>query len=221
MQTNKVVIFGNTQTAELANYYLEKDTDYDVVAFTADTKFLDSDKFENKPIVAFEEIEKLYPPSGFLLFAPLTAVKMNSVRERVFNQGKLLGYNFCSYISTKATVLSDQIGENCFILEDNTIQPKTQIGNNCVLWSGNHIGHHSTIGHHNFFTSHVVLSGNCKVADNCFFGVNATIRDYCDVAKGTLVGMDASLNLKRTEEWGIYTGVPARLNNRRKSYEIM
>ena len=74
------------------------------------------------------KLKKLYPPREFLLFAPLTAVKMNSVRERVFNQGKLLGYNFCSYISTKATVLSDQISENCLSLEDNTIQPKTQIG---------------------------------------------------------------------------------------------
>ena len=77
MKADKVVIFGNTQTAELANYYLESDTDYDVAAFTVDSKFITSDNFENKPMVAFEEIEKLYPPNEFLLFAPLTAVKMN------------------------------------------------------------------------------------------------------------------------------------------------
>ncbi len=63
-----------------------------------------------------------------------------------------------SYVSSKATVFPGApIGDNCFILEDNTIQPFTSIGNNVVLWSGNHIGHHSVIKDHVSFTSHVVL----------------------------------------------------------------
>jgi acyl-[acyl carrier protein]--UDP-N-acetylglucosamine O-acyltransferase len=34
-----------------------------------------------------------------------------------------------------------ELKENCFILEDNTIQPHAQIGANVTLWSGNHVGH--------------------------------------------------------------------------------
>ena len=52
-----------------------------------------------------------------------------------------------------------EIGENCFIFEDNTIQPFVKIGDDVVLWSGNHIGHHAEIGDHCFISSHVVISG--------------------------------------------------------------
>jgi acetyltransferase-like isoleucine patch superfamily enzyme len=103
------------------------------------------------------------------------------------------------------------IGDNRFLLADNTIQPFVSIGNN-VLWSGNHIGHHSRIGDHVFFTSHVVLSGHCTVEPHCFFGVNATVRDRLTIAEGTLVGMGAVIT-KDTTAWSVYKGTPAAAAN--------
>ena len=45
------------------------------------------------------------------------------------------GYKLASYVSSKATLLNNrQFGENCFIFEDNTIQPFVKIGNNITLW---------------------------------------------------------------------------------------
>ena len=145
---------------------------------------------------------------------------MNTLREEVYHKGKSLGYHFISYISSKATIFDNAIGENCFILEDNTIQPFTKIGNNVVLWSGNHIGHHGEIKDHVFFTSHVVMSGHCVIESNCFFGVNATIRDYSYLAKGTLLSMGACLTKQTTEEWGVYVGSPAKKLGDKKSYDL-
>lgn len=207
----KVVIFGLLDTASLAHFYLKLDSDHKVVAFTVHQKYLpEGDSFEGLPIVPFEQIEDHYNPSEYHLFAPMTARKMNRLRESVYNQIKEKGYDLISYVSSKATVFPGaKIGENCFILEDNTIQPYTPIGNNVVMWSGNHIGHHGIIKDHVFFTSHVVLSGHCVVESYCFFGVNSTIRDYTHLAEGTLIGMGA-LVTKDTEPWGVYTGVPAK-----------
>lgn len=206
----KVIIFGNTLTAELAHYYLENDSPHEVVAFTVQKEFLDGDTYHGLPVVPFETLEKVYPTSAYKLFAPLTEKRMNRMREDIYNEGKAKGYEYISYISSKATVLSNDIGENCFILEDNTIQPFVKIGNNCVLWSGNHIGHHGLIGDHVFFTSHVVLSGRCIVGNNCFFGVNATIRDKATLGKGTLVAMGANLTKQLTGDWSIWKGNPAK-----------
>jgi acetyltransferase-like isoleucine patch superfamily enzyme len=114
-----------------------------------------------------------------------------------------------SYISSRATIFDNEIGDNCFILENNTLQPFTKIGNNVVLWSGNHIGHHGHIKDHVTFTSHVVMSGHCVIGENSFLGVNATLRDGLNIAKGTLVGMAAAIT-KDTEEWGVYVGNPAK-----------
>lgn len=204
-----VVIFGVLDTAELAHYYLENDSDYNVVAFTVNRDYLTDKYFHGLPVVEFESLETYYPPEEFYLFAPMTAKKMNKAREAVYSEGKDRGYKFISYISSKATVLTDNIGENCFILEDNTIQPYVSIGNNVVLWSGNHIGHHSVIQDHVFFTSHIVLSGHCLVKSFCFFGVNSTIRDYTVLEEGTLVAMSASVT-KNTSPWTLYLGSPAK-----------
>jgi len=216
----KVVIFGLLDTAELAHYYLQNDSDHEVIAFTVSRKYLEQDSFKDLPVVAFEDVESIYPPSDFYLFAPMTAKNMNKLREQIYLKGKAKGYSFISYISSKATVFDNEIGENCFILEDNTIQPFTTIGNNVVLWSGNHIGHHGEIKDHVFFTSHVVLSGHCVVESHCFFGVNATIRDYTHLKKGTLVAMGASLTKQETKEWGVYVGNPAKRLEGKLSYNM-
>ncbi len=205
----KLVIFGVLDTAELAHFYLTHDSEHEVVAFTVDRAYLAEPTFKGLPVVAYEDLETLFPPTDFQFFAPMTGKGMNRNREKVYLSAKAKGYTCASYISSKATMFGNEIGENCFILEDNTIQPFTTIGNNVVLWSGNHIGHHGRIDDHVFFTSHVVMSGHCHIQSYCFFGVNSTIRDYLTVAEGTLLAMASAL-YKNSEPWGLYLGNPAK-----------
>ena len=168
------------------------------------------DDFDGLPVVPFETVEQHYPPDEFRFFAPMTGRSMNRLRASVYDKIKEKGFKLISYVSSRATIFPGaQIGENCFILEDNTIQPFTPIGNNVVLWSGNHIGHHGIVKDHVFFTSHVVLSGHCEVEPYCFFGVNATIRDYTHIAEGSLIAMGACIT-RDTEAWGVYKGSPAK-----------
>jgi sugar O-acyltransferase (sialic acid O-acetyltransferase NeuD family) len=207
----KVIIFGVQDFAQLAKFYLQHDSEDEVVAFSAHEAYLPEGKtFEGLPVVAFENVEQAYPPANFKFFAPMSPSRMNRLRESVYNQIKEKGYELISYVSSKATVFPGAvIGDNCFILEDNTIQPFTSIGNNVSLWSGNHIGHHSVIKDHVSFTSHVVLSGHCLVESFAFFGVNATIRDGIHIAEGSFIAMAAAVT-KDTEPWGVYKGNPAK-----------
>ena len=205
----KIIIIGIRDFAELAHYYLQNDSDHEVVAFCVNKDYLPGKSiFCGLPIVAFEDIEYDYPSSVFKFFAPMAPERMNRLRAEIYNNIKAKSYEMISYISSKATLFDNQIGDNCFILENNTIQPFTTIGNNVILWSGNHIGHHSIINDHVMFTSHVVLSGHCTVENYCTFGVNATIRDGLTIAEGTFVAMAASIT-KNTEPWGMYKGNPA------------
>lgn len=207
----KVIIFGVRDFASLAHFYLTNDSEHEVVAFSVHREFKPAlDIFEGLPLVAFEEIQASYPPERFHFFAPMSHHRMNKTRQAIFDQISDKGYKFISYISSKATVFQkDAIGLNCFILENNTIQPFVRIGNNVVMWSGNHIGHHCAIRDHVFFTSHVVLSGHCIVEPFSFFGVNATIRDGVHIEEGSLIGMSACI-IHDTRPWCIYKGVPAK-----------
>ncbi|WP_461097542.1 acetyltransferase [Spirosoma luteolum] len=206
----KVIVFGIMDTAELAHFYLTHDSEHEVAAFTVSRDYMNEQtSFKGLPLVAFEDVQDLFSPREYKFFAPMTGRNMNRNREKIYLDAKAKGYEFISYISSKATLFGNEIGENCFILEDNTIQPFTTIGNNVVLWSGNHIGHHGRINDHVFFTSHVVMSGHCTIGSYSFFGVNSTIRDYLNIAQGTFLAM-ASAVYKDTEEWGVYLGNPGK-----------
>lgn len=206
---NKLIIFGDKDLAELAYFYINNEKKYEIECFTAHENFITKKTFCGKPVIPFENIEKKYSPKEYKMFAPLTGVKMNNVRTNVYKQCKSKGYEFISYISPKCTNFASKIGENCFIFEDNTLQPFTEIGDNVILWSGNHIGHHSVIRDNVFFTSHVVLSGHCDVGENSWIGVNATIRDQTKIGKYSLIAM-GSLITKNTDENGFYMGNPAK-----------
>lgn len=214
----KVIVFGVEDTAELAHYYLTHDSDYKVIGFTVHEKYLKESTFKGLPVLEFENLKKHYKPGDVKLFAPMMATSMNKSREKVYNEIKSMGFEMISYVSSKATVCDNQIGDNCFILEDNTLQPFTRIGNNVVMWSGNHIGHHGVIRDHVFFTSHVVLSGHCDVGSYSFFGVNSTIRDYSKIGEGSLISMGANV-LGDTEPWGVYVGNPAKKTSK-PSFEV-
>jgi len=201
----KVIIFGINQTAQLAHYYLTTDSDYDVVAFSANEKYIeDMKEFCGLPLIPFEDIEQSHSVDEYRFFAPMTYRNMNNDRKDIYYKIKEKGYELISYVSSMATVFDNvKIGENCFILEDNTIQPFVTIGNNVVLWSGNHIGHHGTIKDHVFLTSQVVISGNCVLGENSFFGVNATIRDFMKIGKYSFIGMGCII-VTDTDDYSVY-----------------
>lgn len=212
MKTKKVIIFGIDDAAQIANYYFDIDSEYEVVAFTVDKKYCNDTHFEGKPIVPFEEINTVYPSSDYYIFIAIGYSQMNRNRAQKFQEAKDKGYKIASYISSKCSYLSQyQPGENAFIFEDNTIQPFVKIGDNVTLWSGNHIGHHSEIDSHNFISSHVVISGHCKINSYCFLGVNSTLAHMITLAEGTLLGAGVIIS-KDTEKNGVYVAArPTKL----------
>ena len=201
-----LVVFGSGEIAELAHFYFRTDSDYQVVAFTVDAEYLSSDTFCKLPVVPFEQVAQDYPPAEFELFVALSYSKLNALRKEKYLASKTLGYRLASYISSHATVLNEErIGDNCFIFEDNTVQPFVTIGGNVTLWSGNHIGHHSVIGDHTFISSHVVVSGGVTIGEQCFLGVNSTLRDHITVGDRCVVGA-GTLLLGDAEADGLYIG---------------
>ena len=204
----RLVVFGSGDIAELAHFYFSTDSEYQVEAFTVDAEYLTTDSFCDLPVVPFEDVTRCYPPTDFDFFVALSYSKLNAVRKEKYLAAKALGYRLASYVSSHATVLNQgRIGDNCFIFEDNTVQPFVTIGCNVTLWSGNHIGHHSTIGDHSFVSSHVVVSGGVTVGEQCFLGVNSTLRDHITVGDRCVVGAGVLL-LKSAEADGLYIGTP-------------
>lgn len=187
-----LVIFGSAEMAELAKFYFEHDSDRKVVAFTVDDAYVKEDQFQGLPLVPFSEVAKLYPADTYDMHVALSYAKLNLLRQEKYEQAKAAGYTLASYVCSKSATWPDlEIGDNCFILENQTIQPTVRIGNNVMIWSGNHLGHGTEIGDHTYIASHVVISGHCKIGQRNFFGVNVAVRDFCVVGNDCFIGMGA------------------------------
>jgi sugar O-acyltransferase (sialic acid O-acetyltransferase NeuD family) len=200
----KVVIFGGGDQARVAYVCLSKDSPYEVVAFTAHEKYLDQKKLLGLEMVPFERIEEIYPPEEFALFVTIGFARVNQTRAEVYHECKRKGYELVSYISSKTVNWGEnQIGDNCFILENNSIHPFVTIGNNVVIGSGCVIGHDVSIGDHCFLSPGVVIAGAVNIGPYCFIGANATLRNAVTIAPECIIGAGA-LILEDTREKGVY-----------------
>lgn len=208
-----IVIFGLGDVGQLAHFYFTRDLGRDIVAFTGDADRLDRSTFCDRPVMPFEGLLESHPPDTYELFVALSYSKLNQTRAQKYAEAKAKGYTLPNLICSRLVSWGDTVfGDNCFIFENQTIQPFVTIGNNVTLWSGNHIGHHSSIGDHCFLTSHVVVSGHVTIEPFCFFGVNSAIRDGLTIAAGGVIGAGAMV-VKDTVPNGVYMGKAAELKS--------
>jgi sugar O-acyltransferase (sialic acid O-acetyltransferase NeuD family) len=192
LKAQQIIVFGTGEIAELADFYFTNDSEIEVVGFTVDGAYMRGTEFRGRPVLPFERIDEEFPPERCRLFVAVSYTKLNAVRVEKVAAAQAKGYRLVSYLSSRATVFPGfEPKENCFILEDNTIQPFASVGGNVTLWSGNHIGHHSVIEDDVFLASQVVVSGGVRIGRGSFVGVNVTIRDHVTIGEKCVLGAGA------------------------------
>ena len=92
-----------------------------------------------------------------------------------------------------SNVIDLNIGDNCFILENQTIQPTVKIGDNVMIWSTNHLGHNCEIKDHAYLASGITVSGHTIIGERTFVGVNAAFKDFIDIGSDCFITMGANI----------------------------
>lgn len=217
----KLIIVGAGEFAKIAYEYFTFDSCYQVAGFCVEEKYINAKELFGLGITPLENIEASYPPAEFHVFVAISASDLNQTRTRLFMDVKARGYTLATYVSSKAFVWRNvTLGENCFIFENNTVQPFVKIGNNVVLWSGNHIGHSTVIKDNVFVSSHVVISGYCVIGESCFLGVNSTFNDEMSIAPFSILASGSLVNKKLADENTIYIGSPAKALPKKKAMSV-
>lgn len=203
----KCVIFGTTDFGKMLRFYFEKYADVQIVAYTVDKAYLGGDVYDGLPAVAYEEVEKVYPPEEYTMVIALGYKKMNQIRQQKFEDAKRKGYTIENFIHPSAVNDAVEIGEGNIILEHVTLAYGTKLGNSNIIWNGCQISHESQVGDYNFFSVDSVIAGKTTVKNNCFLGINCTVLGNRTLADATLVGAGAFVK-ENTEPYSVY--VPAR-----------
>jgi sugar O-acyltransferase (sialic acid O-acetyltransferase NeuD family) len=217
--SGKLVIVGDSLFAEIAYELFSHDSPYEPVAFAVERDYRKRDELFGLPVVDFESLTELYPPGEHSAYVALVYTQLNRLRARLAAAAKELGYALASYVSSNAFVWRNvELGEHCFIFENNVVQPFVKVGSNVVLWSGNHIGHHSTIRDNVFISSHVVVSGSVDIGENSFLGVNSTLVNDISIGRDTWLGPHVTVT-RDAPPGSVYR--PARSERRdMSSYEL-
>jgi sugar O-acyltransferase (sialic acid O-acetyltransferase NeuD family) len=216
----KLVIVGDSLFAEIAREYFTHDSSYEVVAFAVEAEYRKRDELLGLPVVDFESLAERYDPAEHAVYVALVYTQLNRLRTRLAAAAKELGYELASYVSSRAFVWPGvQIGEHCFIFENNVVQPFVTIGDNVVMWSGNHIGHHSRIRDNCFIASHVVISGSVEIGESSFLGVNATLVNDITIGRDSWIG--PSVTLTRDVEPGSVYRPPRSERRDISSYDLL
>ena len=189
---NQLIIFGAGEMATLARFYFEHDGGRKVAAFTVDDQYVREPEVDSLSVVPWSEAIRRYDPSEYDCFVGLGFENLNALRRSKFEACRAAGYTLPTYISTKAVTWPDlECGQNCLILENNSVNPRVKIGNNVIVWSSNSLGHGSVIEDHVYVASQVCIAGNCRIGESSLLGVSSAVRDHCRVGAQTFVGMGA------------------------------
>ena len=156
--------------------------------------------FNGRPVIALDEVSSKFPPDDFLAFVPLGSARMNMLRAEKYELLKSLGYRFASYVHGSNQVKGRcEIGDNCFILENQSVNFDAVIGNNVVVWSGCQIGDRSRIGDHAFLAAHVVLNGDVSIGEYAYLGSNCNISNRVQIGRQSFIGANALITRDTTE----------------------
>ena len=221
-EKKNLVLYGDSDYAELIKYYFESDSEYKVVGFCVDKRYRTREILSGLPVVDFEELEKYFPKKNNALF---TAVGYKNMRAKkmMYERASASGYHIATYISKSATIdSSNKIGENCMILPGCILEPFSSVESNTFLNTGVTVCHHSTIGSHSFMAARSLVGGYSSVGENSFIGFQATVLQQLKLAPETLIGAGSIMMCNSTQST-MYVGIPAKAikSHHNKGIEII
>ena len=190
----KIIIFGTTVFSKMVARYIEMEQAATVVAFCVDEAYIDEREILGKPVVAFEKVDTVYPPSDYEFLNAVGYIKMNSFRQTVTQKCMQKGYKMCNYISNKAIVYIQITGYNNIVLPGAFVGFDVDMGNNNIIYSGCMLTHNIKIGSNNFLAANSTFGGSVEIGDNCFVGLNATVKNSVKIGNKCLVGAGAYIN---------------------------
>ena len=114
----------------------------------------------------------------------------SSVRNRLFEMIKLLGFNLPIIIDPSAIVAKDAIiGEGTFIGKSAIVNSRTIIGNCSIINSGAIIEHDCKIGNLCHVSTGASLCGGVRVGDYSHIGAGTVIRQCIAIGSNALIGI--------------------------------
>ena len=185
----KLVVFGTGKISDVLADYFQRDSNYEVVAYTTEAAHVTGKEHHGHPWVPFDEVERQFPPATHAMHIAVGYHQLNRVRERLLKEARAKGYQLPSFVSSRSWPGPGlACGDNCFVADGVSVEPGARVGENVALWSNVLVGHHSEIAEHAWLAGGTAIGGSTKIGARCFLGMNVTVGHEVTVGADCLLG---------------------------------
>lgn len=115
-------------------------------------------------------------------------IKSPSVRIRLYDHAKSLGFRLPAIISPRAYVSRHAaIGEGTIVMHDTLVNSRAVVGNNCIINTKALVEHDALVEDHCHISTAATINGGCIVRKGTFVGSNAVTKECVQTKEGDFI----------------------------------
>ncbi len=141
----------------------------------------------------------------------------NSLRKKLFEQAKELGYQMINAIHRTSVLPSSiKLGAGNVVMAGAIINPGAVIGDNNIINTGAIIEHDIEVGDHVHISPGAILAGGVKVRELSHIGLGAKVIEGVTIGRNCLIGAGAVI-IDDVPDNSVVVGVPGRIIKKREA----
>lgn len=184
-----ILLIGGGGHCESVIDTLKESSQYNIVGIL-DTADKVGTKIDSVEVVGVDDdLQKFYDSGIKHVFITLGSVGDTSLRVRLFNKARSIGYDFPVVVDPSA-IISDSsvIKDGSYIGKGAVVNSRANIGECCIINSGSIVEHGSMIHDFCHISPGATISGNVTIGAHTHIGTNATIIQNMVVGADTIIG---------------------------------
>ncbi|RBQ30138.1 acetyltransferase [Aliarcobacter vitoriensis] len=187
----KIVLVGGGGHCHSVIDVIEQENKYEIIGIVDIKENIGKKVLDYEIIACDDDLEKLFKNCENAIIT-IGHIKSNSLRVKLFEKLKNIGFNLPTIISPLAYVSKySKIDEGTVIMHNVLVNANSKIGKNCIINTKALIEHDCIVEDNCHISTASVINGGVIVKENTFFGSNATSKQeaiiYSFIKAGSLV----------------------------------
>ena len=168
------------------------------------------DRLMGITVLGNDDVLADYPPNAVDLVLGIGSVRVSAARQRIFEQFKMAGYQFRTFVHPSAFVSREAaLGEGCQVMAGAVIQAGANLGANVLVNTHVSIDHDCRIGDHVHLGPGSVLCASVNLGAGSHVGGGSTIIQGIQLGRDVQVGAGA-LIIRDCNDRTCHIGVPGK-----------
>jgi sugar O-acyltransferase (sialic acid O-acetyltransferase NeuD family) len=177
----KILLIGGGGHCKSVIDVIEQESKFIIAGIIDKEESLGQDILGYKVIGCDNDLEELFTEYKYALVT-VGQIKSNSIRVKLFNQLKEIGYTLPIIISPLAYVSKySLIEEGTVIMHYALVNVDAKIGKNCIINTKALIEHDAVVQSSCHISTGAIINGGTVVKKNSFVGSNSTTKEYISV----------------------------------------